>query len=214
MKGPTVAVQPTHPSSFTPITQLYPVKEESIDGFLASRNEKQKMPRTSYPTYSIYPGLQTPTSDTTKATEGLPAATQNQRPRKLSNGSTASFASMYSNSNDSMTAISMRSRQRTPSWGSRTSVESGDSVTKWRPEYMNQRPLPIQNQNQTSTRPIYHPNELFGLLPSEVLSLILSNLRQSHLEPGSISCATCWMRDLCNVLIASRKWYRAARVAL
>ncbi|KAI5466347.1 hypothetical protein BGZ63DRAFT_376011 [Mariannaea sp. PMI_226] len=141
MKGPTVTVQPVHPSSFTPMTQLYPVKEDSVDDFLA-RTEKQKLPRTSYPTYSVYPGLKTPASDTSKATESLPV------------------------------------------------------------------------QNPKFIRPVYHTNELFSLLPSEVLSLILSYLRQFHLDPDSPSCATCWMRDMYNLLMASRKWYKTARIAL
>lgn len=51
-------------------------------------------------------------------------------------------------------------------------------------------------------------------LPGEVLEVILEMLKQLHLERGSESCATCWMRDVSNVALCSRKWYKAARLAL
>ncbi|QPG99592.1 hypothetical protein C2857_002151 [Epichloe festucae Fl1] len=51
-------------------------------------------------------------------------------------------------------------------------------------------------------------------LPGEVLEVILEMLKQFHLERGSESCATCWMRDVSNVALCSRKWYKAARLAL
>jgi hypothetical protein len=57
-------------------------------------------------------------------------------------------------------------------------------------------------------------NETFAALPVEVLELILEKLKQLHLGAGSTSCTTCWMRDLCNVCLSSRKWAQSARAAL
>lgn len=54
----------------------------------------------------------------------------------------------------------------------------------------------------------------FASLPVEVLEVILEMLRELHLDKGSESCATCWMRDVCNVAVCSRKWSKAARLAL
>ncbi|KAL3427849.1 hypothetical protein PVAG01_01358 [Phlyctema vagabunda] len=58
------------------------------------------------------------------------------------------------------------------------------------------------------------PGEGFKKLPEEILLVILAELRKSHLENGSLSCATCWMRDCCNLGLASKKWWRAARIML
>ncbi|KAF7546631.1 hypothetical protein G7Z17_g8295 [Cylindrodendrum hubeiense] len=215
MKGPTITVQPMHPSSFGPVTDLYPVREDSVDGFLSrtdTATTQQKTPRSSVSNYSIYPGLETPAADPTKATDSLPAAKLN-RPQRLSNGSTATMASMYSSDGVSMgTRASMGSGRRSASWGSRTSFESAESTAQWRPEYLYQRPMPIKRQAPARTS--LQQNEMFAMLPGEVLGLIMSKLRDLHLRPGSESCATCWMRDVCSVSMASRKWYKSARIAL
>jgi hypothetical protein len=58
------------------------------------------------------------------------------------------------------------------------------------------------------------PGEMFAALPNEVIGLILEKLKQLHLEAGSHSCATCWMRDLCNVCLASQRCAQFARAAL
>ncbi len=47
-----------------------------------------------------------------------------------------------------------------------------------------------------------------------MLELILDRLKVAHLEPGSTSCATCWMRDCCSIAVSARKWLKYARVAL
>lgn len=58
------------------------------------------------------------------------------------------------------------------------------------------------------------PGDGFKKLPREILLTILSELRSLHLDADSLSCATCCMRDLCNVALSCRKWSSAARVAL
>jgi hypothetical protein len=57
-------------------------------------------------------------------------------------------------------------------------------------------------------------DELFSSLPAEVLELVLHELRQSHVNANSMSCATCWMRDCCSLALANRKWSKLAREAL
>ncbi|KAL6403239.1 hypothetical protein AUP68_12577 [Ilyonectria robusta] len=222
MEGPTVTVQPMHPSSFGPVTDLYPVREDSVGGFLSKTDTttaQRNVPRSSFSTYSVYPGLETPAADPAKATDSLPAAKLN-RPRKLSNGSTATMSSMYGNEGMKMgTRASMGASRRSASWGNRTSVETAESIAQWRPEYMYQRPMAIKRQ--APARAAQPPNEMFAKLPAEVLGLIMSKLRDLHLTPGSESCATCWMRDVCNLvgadLAAHKKKYKlnqGARVRL
>ncbi|KAF4996227.1 hypothetical protein FDECE_12528 [Fusarium decemcellulare] len=212
MKEPTVTVQPVHPPSFgASPTDLYPVKENvMMEGFLAKNESsttiKQDLPRTSYPLYPTYAVLETPLADPTKGSNGLSAIKLN-RPRKLSNNSTTTMSTFHSRE-----SMSLSSARRTPSWGSRTSVDTTDSMAHWRPEYMYQRPMPIKKQ--APVRAPLKPNELFSTLPVEVLSLILEKLRELHVEYKSGSCATCWMRDVCNVCVASRKWYGPAQTAL
>jgi hypothetical protein len=62
--------------------------------------------------------------------------------------------------------------------------------------------------------PDRRPDELFGLLPGEVLDLVLRSLKGLHLDKNSDSCATCMMRDLCSAALCSRRWYKHARVVL
>ncbi|KPM43834.1 hypothetical protein AK830_g2716 [Neonectria ditissima] len=210
LKGPTVTVHPMHPSSFGSVSDLYSVKEDSVEGFLSRADvtpTRQHAPRSSsYPVYPIYPELNAPVSDTTQSTESLPMAKLN-RPRKLSNNSSPNISNVYSQE-----TMVMGSGRRTASWGGKTSLDSAESTAKWRPEYLYQRPMPIKRQ--APVRPTLQPNELLARLPGEVLGLILAKLRDLHLGPRNDSCATCWMRDVCNVSSASRKWYKAARIAL
>ncbi|KAI0160971.1 hypothetical protein GGR52DRAFT_576383 [Hypoxylon sp. FL1284] len=91
---------------------------------------------------------------------------------------------------------------------SRTSVDSWNSGPR-RPENGWQRPAPIKQYRRRR-----NTGELFAALPEEVLGLIMGELKELHLQPGSTSCATCMMRDLCNVAASSRKLLRVARVAL
>ncbi|KAI1073509.1 hypothetical protein F5B20DRAFT_574733 [Whalleya microplaca] len=91
---------------------------------------------------------------------------------------------------------------------SRTSFESWNSSPR-RPEHGWQRPAPIKQHRQKRKT-----GELFAALPEEVLGLILDELKNLHLSPGSTSCATCMMRDLCSVAVSARKLLKVARAAL
>lgn len=58
------------------------------------------------------------------------------------------------------------------------------------------------------------PGEGFKKLPEEILLVILVELKKSHLEVGSLSCSTCWMRDLTNLGLSCKKWWNASRTML
>lgn len=207
MKDSTVAVRPVHPSSFGSPKDLTTVQENAINAFLANNqapavNQDQFGP-TAYPrpTYAV---LETPLADPKKSRDAVPHSNMT-RPRGLSNNSVTTISSFQSRE-------TMSSARRSPSWGSRTSMETTDSTSQWRPEYMYQRPMPIKKQS--SSRPPLQPNELFSRLPAEILSAILEQLRDLHLGDKSGSCATCWMRDVSNISVSCRKWHKPAQTAL
>lgn len=56
--------------------------------------------------------------------------------------------------------------------------------------------------------------EALKKLPEEILQVILGELKKSHLGSGSLSCATCMMRDLVNLGLSCKKWRGAAQIAL
>ncbi|RYP03789.1 hypothetical protein DL764_004901 [Monosporascus ibericus] len=142
--------------------------------------------------------------------QGVPAGYRNQmqrpsmydRPRP-SSSSSSSASTVLSGDGFEVTIASPSS--------SRSSFTSFDSLemSPRRPEHGFQRPAPIKQNRQRRA-----PGELFAALPDEVLELTLSSLREKHLRPGSDSCATCMMRDLCSVAVAARRFLRPARAAL
>ncbi|KAF4984822.1 hypothetical protein FZEAL_50 [Fusarium zealandicum] len=207
MEEPTIAVQPVQSPTFGSSKDLYPVKEDKIGNFLTStetsKNEHVSH-RASYPIYPSYAVLETSAADPTKSND--PSSKLN-RPRKLSDNSIATMSTLQSR--ESMSAALARRNQ---SWGSRPSIQTSNSMPQWRPEYMYQRPMPLKKQ--TPVRAPLNPNELFDTMPTEVLSLIVEKLRDLHVGPKSLSCATCWMRDVCNMCVASHKWYGPAQAAL
>ena len=73
-----------------------------------------------------------------------------------------------------------------------------------RPSYTTQRRL-------RSTAP---PPPVFQRLPSEIYDCILRKLREFHENPSSLSCQTCYLRDLCSLALTSRAWDKAVRVRL
>lgn len=145
------------------------------------------------------------------------------RSRRSSSSTVASYNSALSSQE------SFEGRMRSSSWGSQTSFESAGSppqktLAAARLSYTNyqiqssgqnvawrqtQRPPPIK-----AFRKRAKPGELFAALPGEVLELILEELKKLHFQPGSTSCATCWMRDCCAVALSARKWLKFARVSL
>ncbi|PMD48854.1 hypothetical protein L207DRAFT_575503 [Hyaloscypha variabilis F] len=58
------------------------------------------------------------------------------------------------------------------------------------------------------------PGEGFKKLPEEILLVVLGELKKLHLNTGSLSCPTCWMRDLMNLGLSCKKWWMASRIAL
>ncbi|KAI0018432.1 hypothetical protein F4780DRAFT_771789 [Xylariomycetidae sp. FL0641] len=126
--------------------------------------------------------------------------------RRPSNTSISSTGSSVA-TKDSFDAI-----LSSPTSSRRTSFDSWGSSASRRSEYGFQRPAPIKQKSQYRRK--REPNEMMAALPEEVLGLILANLRELHLEPGSTSCATCMMRDLCSVSLSARKFLRVAQVAL
>lgn len=171
--------------------------------------------------------LMAPTIDPTLATEGLPIrasrTSMDIRSRRSSSSTVASFSTAFSSGD------SLESRGRASSWGSQTSLESAASSPlkvgrrtyvdyqiqlqnqpQNTPRTRNQRPSPLKK----AYRPKAQPGEIFAALPGELLEMILGELKKLHLQPGSDSCATCWMRDCCSLALSARKWYKFARTAL
>ncbi|KAK0730278.1 hypothetical protein B0H67DRAFT_478490 [Lasiosphaeris hirsuta] len=142
----------------------------------------------------------------------------NMKPRRLSNSSSSSSTA----SSIVWGRESFESRLRSSSLSSsQTSIESMPPLKASRPSsssshihhqmggYSWSRPAPVKLRQRKA-----RPGELFSLLPGEVLELILQELRQLHLRPGSGSCETCWMRDCCSVAVSARKFVKYAREAL
>ncbi|KAI1214189.1 uncharacterized protein F4807DRAFT_449522 [Annulohypoxylon truncatum] len=117
-------------------------------------------------------------------------------------GSSASSVTTSVSTNDTFDAI-----LASPA-SSRTSFDSWNSNPR-RVEYGWQRPAPIKQYRRRR-----ETGELFDALPEEVLGLILDELKKLHLQPGSTSCATCMMRDMCSAALSARKLLKVARVAL
>ncbi|KAI1755124.1 hypothetical protein F4782DRAFT_490071 [Xylaria castorea] len=113
-----------------------------------------------------------------------------------------SIASSVTSSNDTFDAILASPASST------TSFESWQSTSR-KPDYAWQRPAPIKQYRRRRNE-----GELFAALPEEVLSLILQRLKESHMKPGSASCTTCMMRDLCSVAVSAKKLLKVARVEL
>ncbi|EAA28896.2 hypothetical protein GE21DRAFT_1653 [Neurospora crassa] len=102
--------------------------------------------------------------------------------------------------NGSITSLGSM-RAQSPPAGPRTSL-----LEKFQKPAQISRPKPPGRKSK--------PGELFAALPGEVIELILEELRKLHFKPGTNSCATCWMRDCCNIAISARKFLKYAREAL
>jgi hypothetical protein len=117
------------------------------------------------------------------------------------------LSSASSNGSTAMTRDSFESCMGSPA-SSRTSFESWESHPK-RPECGHQRPSPIKQQRRKA-----QPGEQMAALPDEVLDMIMSEVKNAHLNDRSTSCATCMMRDLCSVAMSSRRLLKIGRHAL
>ncbi|KAI0489652.1 hypothetical protein F4859DRAFT_523579 [Xylaria cf. heliscus] len=91
---------------------------------------------------------------------------------------------------------------------STTSFDSWQTTSR-KPDHGWQRPAPIKQYRRRREE-----GELFAALPDEILNLILQRLKESHLKPGSTSCTTCMMRDLCSIAMSAKRLLKLARVAL
>ncbi|TEA16487.1 hypothetical protein C8034_v001282 [Colletotrichum sidae] len=174
-------------------TEIFPRREQSI---MASPRSSPRASRVPY-------ALQTAPADTKGVVEAMPSPLN--RPRKLSQASTVTVTTINSPRD------SFDSRSRSSSWSStRSSIESRDpNPNPWKQDFHHQRPSqPVVFRKKAK------PGEIFARLPGEVLELILDELKKSHLDKSSDSCATCWMRDLCSITLTARKWCKFARVAL
>jgi hypothetical protein len=199
--GPTVTVKHIHPHQYQADNTLYSIDEQAQDHLPQQAYPEAVRPISNYPMYS---GLQTAPPNVIYQT---PRRVLNQ-PRKL-----AGFA----NANDTMTSNPnpMYAVRELPSLDMRINTQShyindfshvSSPVSPHSPRRY-QRPELLKR-----TRPT--PDERFQAIPGEILRIILSRLKSLHLGPGSDSCATCWMRDVCSLSLTSRKWSKHARVAL
>lgn len=187
--------------------QLYSISEHSADkSDLAMRRptaypwSPPRSPTSSSPAYPTYPVMQAQTSYTGRytPTDSMPLTLN--RPRKLSG------ASSRASHSSSHTEASLPSF--TPSFNmivnSRLFMESPSPST-----HSSHRPATGESTvSNASTGSAFHS------LPGEVLEVIAAMLKQVHLDNGSESCATCYMRDLCTLSVCSQKWSRAATVTL
>lgn len=220
---PPAPIPTSHPSSLAPPKQNGPLPDLLVLPPVQQKTESEKrIVRT--PTVAS----QAPNADPMMAVEGMPGLygrqTLENRARRGSSSTVGSYSSALSSWE------SVEGRMRSSSWGSQTSFESMSSPAQkglaasrlsyanyqlqnsgqhvpWRPQV--QRPAPIK-----AYRIKRKPGELFAALPGEVLELIMDWLKKLHLQPGSASCATCWMRDCCAVALSAKKWLKFARVSL
>lgn len=79
------------------------------------------------------------------------------------------------------------------------------------PQRMSKRPSTPATENPHLPR---KPGEGFKKLPEEILLVILAELRKLHLDIGSLSCSTCYMRNLVNVGAANKKWWDVTKGVL
>lgn len=205
-----------HPSEeleFVLRTQRASATAQPMTGFHTSG----RMPDIEY-----VPEVHMPTAFSNNAIPNVEGSGGYNRPRRLSNSSSSSSVSSSFVSNRD----SIDSRTRTASMSSsQTSIESwpsspaigprpGSSHMGWHGvpmghQYPWHRPAPIKTYRRRAQQ-----GELFAALPGEVLELMLEELRKLHLQHGSTSCATCWMRDCCSAAVSARKFLKYAREAL
>ncbi|KAL8332054.1 hypothetical protein RB593_002416 [Gaeumannomyces tritici] len=214
--------QPPQPQQPQQQPQKQPQQQQQHNHHNHSHKQPQVPPpqpqQQQRPNPAVAPAtaLQTPVSEARTMPERLPDGPPRplvyNTPRRISSASSATISSAAT----TPSRESFESRMRSPSWGSQTSLESFYSAhsaaqnpqSGWTPGFGWQRPPPIKARRKA------RPGELFSALPGEVLEMILDEVKKLHLAPGSMSCATCWMRDACSVALSSRKWLKYARTSL
>ena len=199
--GPTVTVKHIHSHQYQADNTLYSIDEQAQEHIPQHVYPEAVRPISNYPMYS---GLQTAPPNIIYQT---PRRVLNQ-PRKLAG---------IANANDTLMSnpSPMYAVRELPSLDMRITTQGHymndfahmlSPVSPHSPRRY-QRPELLKR-----TRPT--PDERFLAIPGEILRIILSRLKSLHLGPGSDSCATCWMRDVCSLSLTSRKWSKHARTAL
>lgn len=228
--GPTF--HPSWEPDFEMKSQSSIVRTTAIHDQLQNSYPQPHLNRQRYPiSRDFVPALEAPVLDRASVNDARPttadAASMPERPtmynlpRRLSATSNVSEASFATSSSTRPSRESMESRTRARSFNSssRTSFESIPSAnpTK-RPPFLQQsqsyHPWQLRRPALPAPRRQWKVNEQFTALPGEVLGLILAELKKLHLGSGSSSCATCWMRDCCSLILTARKWSKFARAAL
>ena len=203
--GPEPAPRPPHSGGFPP-AHFAPRNAPPRDPNMRNNHPMQNPNRPAH-----FQGQQPrPQQRPRRISQGAYAAPQNlqQRPSMYDRPRPPSSSSSSGSTVASRESFDVAMASPTSSHSSFTSFDSLDASPR-KPENGWQRPAPIkQNRIRRSE------GEVFGALPDEVLSLILDSLKKRHMEPGSDSCSTCMMRDLCSVALSSRRWLEIARAAL
>ncbi|QSZ28958.1 hypothetical protein DSL72_003465 [Monilinia vaccinii-corymbosi] len=215
-------------------------RHNSPDNFIpASRIHTKHKSSVSYPTFTP----QLPHQNDLIVFEGVTWEMQSTRPitRPVSAGSASSFDSRpksplsASSSIDEISSIasdissisnssSIKSMLRSSYHGpTRSQADPNPNYGRYSFE---PRPLvqiqPTILENQSSSQEPTPWTKIlsrqradgFLKLPEEILLVILRELKESHLKAGSLSCATCWMRDLQSLGLSNKKWWSAVRVTL
>lgn len=100
----------------------------------------------------------------------------------------------------------------------RSQFESVPAAEKgWEMHTQFQRPMSIFSVTsgpRHSKAPSIMQPRIFQMLPREVFDCVLQQLEVLHFGKGAQSCTTCYLRDLYNLALTSRKWDKAARSKL
>ncbi|KAG6021887.1 hypothetical protein E4U41_002368 [Claviceps citrina] len=188
----TMVMRPCTTAAFERMPDLYAIPDDNID--------QRKSPLPALPltcgakgaAYPMYPGLQMPKADGTRSADSPPVTLN--RPRRLSGMRPEHGQTGRPSSIPPQEPLILRATS--PPWRTTSYVTT-------------RTPPKLKKQRGRSSL-----GDLCGALPGEVLEVILEMLKQLHLGRGSESCATCWMRDASSAALCSRKWYKAARLAL
>ena len=205
-----------HPSAFERMPDLFSIPEDEMGEAQppAAARRPPSAPAPARPStagadttaYPMYPGLQTTkTIERTRSIDSFPVALS--RPSKIT-----AAASRLSTS---QSHESLRARARSPaaSWGSGNGYQQPEVASRLPIYRVTQTPVSLKDQRGRRPR-LQSMQSKIASLPGEVLEVIFEMVRLLHVEPGSESCATCWMRDATSFALCSRKWSRAARLIL
>ena len=199
--GPVVSVRPVLPSTLRTVQELPPVEapcDEDFSILAEKRAAWSPMPRDPGPTYTLFSTQPTKTVDMSSQASRNTSMNGGLRSSTVSSVGVSSAQDGEKPMRDSTLAL----RER------HLSFESFES-SSWRPNYRQRRsalsvPFVPRSKRQVD----------FAALPDQVLDLILDELKHSHLDESSGSCATCWMRDACSMCLCCREWRRCSQAAL